>query len=474
MPELLHPGLYFVENKGVSSVTGVGTSVAGFVGTAPKGKVRKPVYITSWDAYVKEFGGFDANSYLAYSVYNFFANGGSKCYVVRTVKYTSGTKTSAVATAQLQDASNNVYATVSAVSDGVWGNKLEVEIANYDATAKTFDFIVYEDGDIVEKFNGVTLDMLETLESAYVVVDVTDFGKTPKAVKVSLSGGNDGLSGISDSDYIDALQVFDEVKPNMIAIPGITSQAVQQGLIAYVENRKDCVAILDAPAGMKPTDVKTYVVSTAKLASEYAGFYYPWVKANDPIGVGKNPVKLLPPSGFVMGIIARTDNERGVWKAPAGIDAKVRNAIDVEYLINDAEQDLLNPNGINAIRVVEGEGICVWGARTLSKGEYKYLSVRRLAIFIQQSLEAGMKWVTFEPNDSVLWGKVQTAVEDFLNGIWSQGGLKGSTAKEAYSVRCDENLNTPDVVDQGITYCEYAIAPQKPNEFMVFKLGLKR
>lgn len=476
MPELLHPGLYFIEQNGIPSVSGVSTTIAGFVGIAPKGKVGVPVFCTSWSDFIREFGTFDTNSYLAYAVYNFFANGGNKCYVVRTVHYENNTKTSAVATGALKsnDATPVTYATVDALSDGVWGNKIKVKVENVDATNKTFDLVVFYDGTQVEKFSGIKVVDLETLVSNYVVFNVLNETKTPKAEEVTLTGGNDGLSGIADSDYIKGLSALDTVKVNMIAVPGVTSQAVHQGLITYAEGRKDCVAILDAPMGMKPTEVKTYVVSTAKLASEFASIYYPWIKINDPIGVGKNPTKLVPPSGFIMGIIARTDNERGVWKAPAGTDAVVRNALDLEYLVNDAEHDLLNPVGINVIRAIEGNGICVWGARTLSTGEYKYLSVRRLAIYIQQALNEGMKWVVFEPNDAVLWGKIKTAVSDFLHQIWTMGGLKGASANQAYLVKCDAELNTPAIIDQGITICEYAIAPQKPNEFMVFKLSLMR
>ena len=299
--------------------------------------------------------------------------------------------------------------------------------------------------------------------------------KLPKVTDATaLIGGVDGIAGIVDEDYKYSLTAFDAVGVNLIAMSGVTSQSAQQGLIDYCTARGDAFAVLEAPMGLSVTEARDYVVTTAKFSSEFAGIYYPFVKVSDPVGLGKNPVKLIPPSGHIIGAIARTDNSVGVWRAPAGTDVKLLGTIGLEYEMSNAEQDILNPENINAIRAFDGEGICIWGTRTLSGGEYKYIPVRRLVIFIEQSLNANMLWTVFKPNDEKLWGMIKSAVEGFLNTIWAQGGLKGASASDAYFVKCDAELNTPDVIDIGRTYVDIGIAPQKPAEFIIFRLSLKR
>lgn len=478
--ETLHPGLYFQEVAGTPPVQGVSTATAGFVGVASKGAVGKPVLVTNWSQFVKEFGGFSNDSYLAYAVRGFFENGGSRAYISRAVHYTVdvGTgeysKTSASATTQLLDGTAPTL-TINAKSDGVWGNSIKVSVVK-GLTVGKFTLEVYYKEVLVESFKNVDLNTveIETESSAY--IDVIAIGNLipVEVVKTALIGGNNGLTGMVDGDYIYSLSAFDTVAVNLVAISGVTSQTVQQGVIDYCTNRGDCFGVLEAPMGLGVTEVKDYVVTTANLASDFAGVYYPFISVSDPIGLGKNPVKLVPPSGHIIGAIARTDNSVGVWRAPAGTDVKILGAIGLEHEVSDSEQDILNPANINVLRAFDGEGICVWGTRTLSNGEYKYIPVRRLVIYLEELLNTNMLWTVFKPNDEVLWGMIKSSVEGLLNTIWSQGGLKGANAGEAYFVKCDGELNTPDTIDMGTTYVDIGIAPQKPAEYIVFRISLKR
>lgn len=481
--ETLHPGLYFQEVAGTPPVEGVSTATAGFVGITSKGRVGEAVLVTNWSQFVNEFGGFINNSYLAYSVRGFFENGGSRAYIVRAVHYDAegeiegsltSAKTSDVATTQLL-ANTQPVLNVYAKTDGAWGNDIKVEV-RAGQTEDKFTLLVYYKDALVESYKEVNMETLEVEVKSSKFVSVETLGdKIPEVTpKTALSGGIDGIEGIVDNDYIYSLKAFDAVPVNLIAIPGVTSVTVQKGLIDYATARGDVFAVTEVPMGLGVKEARDYVVEEANLSSEFGAIYYPFIQVSDPIGLGKNPTKLVPPSGHVIGAIARTDNSAGVWRAPAGTDVKLLGAIGLEYNMSDAEQDILNPENINAIRAFDGEGICIWGTRTLSSGEYKYIPVRRLVNFIEQSLKANMLWTVFKPNDEKLWGMIKSAVEGFLSTIWAQGGLKGARARDAFFVKCDAELNTPDVIDQGITYVDIGIAPQKPAEFIVFRISLKR
>lgn len=478
--ETLHPGLYVQEVAGISPVEGASTSTGAFVGTASKGKIGEAVLVTNWTQFVREFGGFEKNSYLAYAVRGFFENGGSRAYISRVVHVATGVKSSAPATIDLVGGASAVTLKVSALYDGTYGNNLSVSVT--EVTTDSFTLVVHDGANIVETYSHMKLDEADDLtkNSAYIKVTVVGTVLPTAVADKKLAGGNDGLAGLVDTDYLgDAtlktgLHAFDNVNINLVAIPAVTSTAVINGVIAYVNGRKDCFAVLDAPFDMGITAVKDYVITTTKAVSDYAGIYYPFLEVADPIGVGTNPTKFVPPSGHVMGVIARIDNSVGVWRAPAGVDANILGALGLKYNVSDAEQDILNPVNINCLRAFDGSGICVWGTRTLSSGEYKYVPVRRTSLFIEKSLNDNMRWTVFKPNDEKLWGLIKSSVESFLTSIWSQGGLKGSSTAEAFFVKCDAELNTTDVVDLGRTYVDIGIAPQKPAEFIIFRLSLKR
>jgi phage tail sheath protein FI len=229
----------------------------------------------------------------------------------------------------------------------------------------------------------------------------------------------------------------------------------------------DRVAVLDTPPGLSPQQVKDWRVDYAGYDSKYAALYYPWVKVFDPATGGN---EFVPPSGHMSGVWARNDDTRGVHKAPA--NEVVRGAIVVETHLTKNEQELLNPEGINCIRAFPGRGIRVWGARTLSSDPaWRYLNVRRLFNYLEESILGGTQWVVFEPNDDALWAKIRRTVSSFLVMEWRKGALFGLTPGEAFFVKCDRDNNTAESIDAGQVVCEIGVAPVKPAEFVIFRLS---
>lgn len=486
--ETLHPGIYLQEVPGENPIEGVSTSTGAFVGVTERGPIGKSGFVTSWKDFQKQYGGYIENSYLPYAVRGFFENGGTRALISRAVKFTNLdgvlTKSSAPATIEIQGdlaGTQEIHALVDAKTDGLWGARLSIEIKDGKVLGNKSVF-VYESESLVESFEDVaTADLEDVINngSSYITFVVVNDEVTVTNGTYRLVGGSDGLEDISATDYVGdealgtGLYAFENDAINIVAIPGITDVATHVGLTAYVEKRKDCVAIIETPLNMKPLEALEYINVTANIASARVSAYYSWIQVADPIGVGKNPTKFVPPSGHLMGIYARIDNTRGVWKAPGGLEATVRGAIGLEYNVNDAEQDMLNPEGLNAIRAFEGEGIIVWGVRTRSAlAEWKYISVRRSADFVGQSILTGTRWAVFEPNDQTLWDKVSSVVSAFLRGYWRAGGLRGETEAEAFFVECNASTTTPEDIDAGRLYCNVGICPQKPAEFIIFRLSL--
>jgi phage tail sheath protein FI len=251
---------------------------------------------------------------------------------------------------------------------------------------------------------------------------------------------------------------------SLLVIPNATS-SVAKAAIAYCEGRKDLFFIMDLPSGS--SDPAAYLVDNNIPSTSYAAFYYPWIVDDDPL-TGK-PVT-LPPSGALAGTYAQTDVSRGVHKAPAGVDnGYLNSATGIQRVLTQAENDILYQKKINVIRKFP-EGILVWGARTLSaEPAWRYVNVRRLFIFLEQSIERGLQWVVFEPNDFSLWKSIKRNVSTFLRVQWEEGKLVGPKEDAAFFVRCDEVTNTPDTVSVGQVIAEIGVAPSKPAEFVVFR-----
>ena len=277
-----------------------------------------------------------------------------------------------------------------------------------------------------------------------------------------------GFGGLEAVDTVTMLAVPDLMavyQQGIIDLEGV--QAVQQAMIAHCELMGDRVAILDAPPGLNAQQVREWRVDKAGYDSKYATLYWPWVKVFDPVTAQG---KLVPPSGHMAGIWARSDDTRGVHKAPA--NEVIRGALSLELQITKGEHDQLNPTGINCLRAFPGRGIRVWGARTLSSDPaWRYLNVRRLFNYVEESILEGTQWVVFEPNDLNLWQRVKRTLNAFLVRVWRDGALFGATPGEAFYVKCDAETNPPEVVDAGQLVVEIGIAPVKPAEFVVFRIS---
>jgi phage tail sheath protein FI len=234
------------------------------------------------------------------------------------------------------------------------------------------------------------------------------------------------------------------------------------------ESMKDRFAILDCPPGLNPQQMKDWRMTEAGYDTKYGAVYYPWIRVANPLGNGESI--LVPPSGYMAGIYARSDTERGVHKAPA--NEVVRGAMGLGMQITKSEQDILNPIGVNCIRAFPGRGIRVWGARTLSSdASWRYINVRRLFNFVEKSIQMGTQWIVFEPNDPDLWARIRRDISAFLSNVWRSGALFGATPSQAFYVKCDEETNPPEVRDLGQVIIEIGLAPVKPAEFVIFRIS---
>ncbi|MFI5175233.1 MAG: phage tail sheath family protein [Terriglobia bacterium] len=281
---------------------------------------------------------------------------------------------------------------------------------------------------------------------------------------VGTDGGNGKRTGLH------ALIGVDEVK--IVCVPGGTSSAVQQAMITHCENLRYRFCVLDSEANANP-DAVAAQKSRVSSTSGSGALYYPWIRVSIEVEE-KGQMHLIqdfvPPSGHIAGIYARTDLERGVHKAPA--NTLVQGALETQVSLSRGEQDSLNSQGINCLRSFPGRGILVWGARTVSNDpEWKYINVRRLSIYIEESIENGTRWVVFEPNQETTWARVRASVTDFLINVWRDGALMGAKPEEAFLVKCDRTTMTQDDIDNGRLILLIGIAPVKPAEFIIFRIA---
>jgi hypothetical protein len=520
MPSYLSPGVYMEEvDKGTKPIEGVGTAVAAFLGYTERASdtrngqttslIGKPTLVTNWSQYVQKFGGFVAGAYLPDSVYGYFANGGSICYIVslKTLGSSSDPEmaTAAKATINSEGEKGTKLLEFAAREGGPAGNNIEVEIkaeggeggeakGKKDAPSP-FNLVIKVNGQPEETYTGLTTgkgdqNVVTVLQTKSQILTVNMAGKselTPASGSYALSGGEIKQKAISLKDYqgsvaerrgLGGLEPLEDI--TMLVAPDLMSsfqageidmkgvQAVQQAMIDYCELVRYCFAILDAPPATMPQEMKEWRL-TVNYDSTRAAVYYPWIEIADMTGNGGR-TRHVPPSGHMAGVYARTDSTRGVHKAPA--NEIVRGALGLEVQVTKGEHDLLNPIGVNVIRSFPGRGIRVWGARTLSSDPaWRYINVRRLFNMIEESIERGTQWVVFEPNDQFLWSRVSRDVTAFLTMVWRSGALFGLTPDKAFYVKCDAETNPPEARDLGQMVVEIGIAPVKPAEFVIFRVS---
>jgi len=497
MPQYLSPGVYVEEvPSGSQPIEGVGTAVAAFVGLSEKGPFNDPTLVTNWTQYTNVFGDFVEGTYLSHAVYGFFQNGGGTAYVVR-IGQEGGAQPKARAELPSAAQAGLPGVRVQAASEGPAGNSLSVEVSDATEVAEdTFKLTVKRGTQAEETFDNVSVKKGKTnvatmvnAQSKLIQIEDVKGGELvrPANGSYSLAGGAASAPArVQAADYVGdsakrtgfgGLEAVDPI--TMVACPDLMAlyergvidldgvQAVQTAMMNHCELMGDRVAILDSPPAMNAQQIREWRQGKAGYDSKYSALYWPWIRVFDPIS-GKNmPV---PASGHMAGVWSRNDSERGVHKAPA--NEVVRGAVGLALNITKGEHDLLNPIGINCIRAFPGRGIRVWGARTLSsEPEWRYLNVRRLFNFIEESIFEGTQWVVFEPNDQALWARVTRTINAFLFNVWRSGALFGDTADQAFYVKCDEETNPPEVRDVGQLIVEIGIAPVKPAEFVVFRIA---
>jgi phage tail sheath protein FI len=527
MGQYLSPGVYMEEvDKGSKPIEAIGTALAGFVGFAAQGPVGCPTLVTSWTQFTETFGGFLPDAYLAHAVYGYFNNGGSRAYITRLPGGDEADKATdgrtrvprlTMPTLSLPGATGSLAEAIRIrpKDEGQTGENIIVEVGPASGEPAPSDQvkITVRRGDVKEEFDNLTIggrgprarnldtvlqrdSKLITAEIVQPTASVADLlpkhdtytltnipssqalaaVSAPAAVEVSL---NDLKGDAAERTGVNGLEVLDDC--TMVCFPDIHSPrvverfgmdgiiALQEALLTHCTNMKDRFAILDAPRGMKPQQIREWRLK-APFDSSYGALYYPWIKVANPFATGANDMLIeVPPSGHIAGIYARVDGTRGVHKAPA--NETVGGAIGLEYQISKGEQDSLNPIGVNCIRAFPGRGIRVWGARTLSSDPaWRYINVRRLFIMVEGSIKNGTQWVVFEPNDVSLWERVKRNVSAFLTMVWRDGALFGDTPEASFYVKCDAELNPPESRDLGMLVCEIGICPVKPAEFVIFRV----
>ncbi|MFB7863243.1 phage tail sheath family protein [Streptomyces sp. NPDC056069] len=511
MPTYLTPGVYVEEvQSGARPIEGVGTAVAAFVGFARSGPFHEPTLVTNWDQYTQTFGGFAEGTYLPHAVYGYFANGGGAAYIVRVGQGAEGGAGAASAAGGPQEipAGRPVELGGFLVSARPGVSGVSVEIADVEGDnppEDRFKVLVRLGDQVAESYEVSTRKSVkgyfvtQTRGSKLIAVAERRDGTqtrpesqtvalpdaTATAAPAAPAGASD-LARLDPAEYVgDAgartgfagLETIDEI--TMVAVPDLMSayergaideegvRTVQLAVISHCEQMGDRVAVLDTPPGLNAQAVRRWRQDEAGYDSRFATLYYPWVRVFDP-AAGRNTT--VPPSGHVAGVWARSDAERGVHKAPA--NEVIRGAVDLELRLSKGEQDLLNPIGVNCVRAFPGRGIRIWGARTLSSDPaWRYLNVRRLFNYLEESILLGTQWVVFEPNDDRLWSSIRRNVTAFLTEEWRRGALFGRTAAEAFYVKCDRDNNPQESIDQGRVVCEIGVSPVKPAEFVVFRLA---
>jgi phage tail sheath protein FI len=525
--------------SGVRTITGVATSITAFVGRAAAGPICSasttdpPPTLTSFADYERLFGGLDVATPMSYAVRDFYLNGGTMAVIVRV----AGENAAAATITLTEEGSPQDDLILEASSVGSWGNRLSAAV-DYDTdralprtsppstNSQRFNLTVRyrtapgKDTFATESFSSVStvdgdprfLPVVLERESSFVRVRGTMPGARPTS-NVTTSGSQrtitwvdaDAGSGSDGADLVDADVIGDpDAKTglyalnrvdlfNLLCIPptrrditGLlsnwtpTSASVYQSALTLCVQRRAMLIVDPDPAWA--TQINRAIqnaidgrndLNLTGTDARNAALYFPCLRQVDPLRDSR--IDTFVPSGTIAGIYARTDATRGVWKAPAGLDASLNGTQDLQVTFNDLENGELNPLGINCLRSMGVNGRVVWGARTLrgadeSADEYKYVPVRRLALFLEESLYRGTQWVVFEPNDEPLWAQVRLNVGAFMQGLFRQGAFQGSTPKDAYFVKCDSQTTTQNDINLGILNVLVGFAPLKPAEFVVIRI----
>jgi len=517
MPTYTAPGVYVEEVVSTQKVLSAApTAVAAFVGFTERFPTDDPAdpeglaprLITSWTQFESLYGSFTPGAILPLSVYGYFANGGALAYVVRVPNTAPSGEPSRREIPAADRALGLPIAVESLEPDADISIQVLTEETDEDGPSP-FSIDVLSGGTVVESYPQLTLGkgkrnvatvVNETSTKIRVNVlldDKTDLSGQLEVLRPGLYPlekatttpvpvtGRKFAGSESARQGINGLAVAEDV--TMVVVPDLVTaatkadgtldlslwKAVQTTLISHCEQNGNRMAVLDAPPGMTPQQIRDWRSEVAMYDSAYAALYYPWIKVENPIGLNGDAEVFIPPSGHIAGVWARTDESRGVWKAPA--NDTIRGCLDVAYGVTQNEQSVLNPIGINCIRPFGTRGIRIWGARTLaSDSDWRYINVRRLFNMVERTISDGTQWAVFEPNDVALWEGIKRTLNAFLRGLWSAGALFGQSVDQAFYVKCDAETNPPESIDQGLLIVEVGIAPVKPAEFVVFRIAQQK
>jgi hypothetical protein len=517
MPEFLHPGVFIEEiESGPRPIEGVPTSTAAFLGEAERGSLT-PRMVSSHKEYQRWFGTASAaESFLPDAVNGFFDNGGRCVFICRVVGRSAKPAYAAFGNFVVRAAGpgtwgNRIFAKISdskaAGPDGTAGG-FSLRLAYWSGTPGNFDpftpdgKVTHPRPSLVEEFDDLVLDEKspeyfgkrlpfidlskgsanQGPESSALAMLVRNGGAgadtRPANGAQWLAAGRDAANPIGTDDYVGdpqdphadiqglaALELDPYRDVALVYAPNVSNDVALK-IIDHCERLRFRFAVIDCPKGQNnPSSLAPR--EALSVDTSRAGFYYPWIVAAD---AGSGAQKLIPPGGHVLGVYARTDSERGVFKAPA--NETLRGALALEFDIDDETQNDLNAKGVNVIRGFPGRGIRVWGARTLtSDALWKYVNVRRLFIFLERSIYEGTQWVVFEPNDPRLWTRVTDTIRAFLRAQWRAGALLGRTEDQAFFIICNETVMTQDDIVNGRLICEIGVAPVRPAEFVIFRIS---
>jgi phage tail sheath protein FI len=510
---LSYPGVYIEElSSGVRTITGVATSITAFIGRAQRGSTDLPIRIQSFSEFERTFGGLWRESRMTYAVSHFFQHGGSDALIVRVAKEGKAATWAA-----------DKFKLVAA-SPGKWGNNLRVRVdygGTPEITGLKFNITIRDTASgVTERFLNVSVDKNDKLfitsvlaeQSTLVRVDgdppTTRPAKSPAPATASEDPMSEGSSGskpfntdgddgkpITDKEISDPALEADRKGIwmlehadlfNLLCIPPLspdTDVNTSWPIAAKYCRDRRAILIIDPSASWTASQPATVAAATAgvntlrsAIGNELARnsvVYFPRLRMPDSLN--DNRLGEFAPCGAIAGIIARTDAQRGVWKAPAGLDASFSGVPEFTYKLTDGENGQLNPLGLNCFRSFPVNGNVVWGARTLVgadqlASEWKYLPVRRTALFIEESLFRGTQWVVFEPNDEPLWAQIRLNIGAFMHNLFRQGAFQGRSPREAYLVKCDKETTTQNDINLGIVNILVGFAPLKPAEFVVIKI----
>jgi uncharacterized protein len=526
--QLTYPGVYIEElPSGARAIAGVATSIAAFVGRTWRGTVGEPIAVFGFGDFEREFGGLWRDSSVSYAVQQFFANGGSQALVVRVAATDdNGSEAAAPATVTLAPGT-----TLEAANAGTWGRNLSITIDHDVSGPDLFNVFVFDDPDrkwdaearggsgARETFRNLSLSpasprfVTKILAEQSRLVRVQALGAAipnPQSDQPPLPNttGSDGVltDTVPPAAQLAANEIIGDSASktglhallkadlfNLLCIPPLiytreagpgqterlqidTPMDVWTAAATFCKDER-ALLLVDAPSGWTVANAPGNVSGFSTLTRKNAALYFPRLRIIDSLS---GQLEDFAPCGVMAGVMARTDASRGVWKAPAGLEANLQGVLGLSIngapgSLTDLENGQLNPHGINCLRNLPGVGHVAWGARTLEgadvlASQWKYVPVRRLALFLEESLYRGTQWVVFEPNDEPLWSQIRLNLGAFMHTLFRQGAFQGTTPKDAYFVKCDKDTTTQADIDNGIVNIVVGFAPLKPAEFVVVKI----